>query len=188
VINHILDIPVPVIEKVVRAVMVYFFLILMLRLFGKRELAQLNPFDFIVLLTLSNTVQNAIIGEDNSVTGGIIGALSLLLVNYVVVRVMFRYPRLDRLFGGSPTVLIEDGQPNTVALTEELLTVRELRLAANRQGIDDIREISRGELEPNGAFSFERHHLSRADRQRAELAVKIDSLSQRIDRILQHKQ
>ena len=187
-INHILDIPIPILEKVVRAVLVYFCLILMLRLFGKRELAQLNPFDLIVLLTLSNTVQNAIIGEDSSVSGGILGALSLLLANYTMVRVMFRYPRLDRLFGGSPTVLIEDGKPDAAALTEELLTVRELRLAANRQGIDDIREISRGELEPNGAFSFERHHLSRADHQRAELSAKIDALTQRIDRILQHKQ
>ena len=186
-ITHIFDIPVPILEKIVRAVLVYFFLILMLRLFGKRELAQLNPFDLIVLLTLSNTVQNAIIGEDNSVTGGILGALSLLFANYVVVRVMFHYPQLDRLLGGSPTVLIEDGKPDAAALADELLTVRELRLAANRQCIDDIREISRGELEPNGAFSFERHHLSHADRQRADLAAKIDELSQRIDRLLQHK-
>lgn len=187
-ISHILDIPIPILEKIVRAVLVYFLLILMLRLFGKRELAQLNPFDLIVLLTLSNTLQNAIIGEDNSVTGGVLGAVSLLLANYVVVRIMFRYPRLDKLFGGSPAVLIEDGTPNTAALAEELMTVRELRLAANRQGIDDLREISRGELEPNGTFSFERHHLSRADHQRAELAHKIDALSQRIDRLLQHKQ
>jgi hypothetical protein len=74
VISHILDIPIPIAEKIVRAVVVYVFLILILRLFGKRELAQLNPFDLIVLLMLSNTVQNAIIGEDNSITGGIIGA------------------------------------------------------------------------------------------------------------------
>src|SRR5437588_4146380 len=73
---------VPVAEKLLRPVIVYFFLIAGLRLAGKRELAQLNPFDLIVLLTLSNTVQNAIIGEDNSVTGGVIGAAALLLVNH----------------------------------------------------------------------------------------------------------
>jgi uncharacterized membrane protein YcaP (DUF421 family) len=188
VISHILDLPLPILEKIVRAVVVYVFLILMLRLFGKRELAQLNPFDLIVLLLLSNTVQNAIIGEDNSVVGGIIGATALLLANYVTVRIMFHYPSLDKLFGGSPTTLIENGQPDAAALEQEMLTVRELRLAANRQGIDDLREIRRGELEPNGAFSFQKHHVSRADQQRAELSAKIDELSHRIDQLLQRKQ
>ena len=76
----------PIIEKILRMVIVYAFMIIGLRLAGKRELAQLNPFDLVVLLTLSNTLQNAIIGNDNSVTGGIIGAAALLLINYLVVR------------------------------------------------------------------------------------------------------
>lgn len=184
-ISHILDIPIPIYEKIVRAILVYFFLILMLRLFGKRELAQLNPFDLIVLLTLSNTVQNAIIGEDNSVTGGIIGATSLLFANFVVVRLLFRYPRLDKLLGGSPTKLIEDGKPIADALRRELLTMRELRVAANRQGIDDLREIECGELEPNGTFSFEKHQMSREEQQRADVAAKIDALTLRVDKLLQ---
>lgn len=187
-ISHILDIPVPILEKIVRAVVVYFFLILMLRLFGKRELAQLNPFDLIVLLMLSNTVQNAIIGEDNSVTGGILGAATLLFANFVVVRIMFYYPRLDKLFGGSPTVLIEDGKPIASAMRRELLTLRELRLAANRQGVDDLREVRRGELEPNGTFSFEKSHVSRAEQQRADLAARVDRLCERIDLLLQRNQ
>ncbi len=187
-ISHILDIPIPILEKIVRAVMVYIFLILMLRLFGKRELAQLNPFDLIVLLMLSNTVQNAIIGEDNSVTGGFIGATALLLANFAVVRILFYIPRLERLLGGSPALLIEDGKPNQMALRQELLTIRELRLAANRQGIDDLREVRRGELEPNGTFSFEKHHTSRAEQQRSDLADKIDALSLRVDQLLQRIQ
>ncbi|MEP7189558.1 MAG: hypothetical protein ABI901_10250 [Roseiflexaceae bacterium] len=80
----------PVLEKVLRSCLIYIFLVVGLRLFGKRELAQTNTFDFIVLLTLSNTVQNAIIGDDNSITGGVIGAISLLIVNYIVVRFLFR--------------------------------------------------------------------------------------------------
>src|ERR1043165_9007925 len=76
----------PVLEKVLRSGLVYLFMVVGLRLFGKRELAQTNTFDLIVLLTLSNTLQNAIIGEDNSVTGGVIGAISLLVLNYMVVR------------------------------------------------------------------------------------------------------
>src|ERR1051325_10914990 len=91
-------------EKMLRPLIVYFFLIIVLRLAGKRELAQLNPFDLVVLLTLSNTVQNAIIGEDNSVTGGIIGAITLLFVNYLVVRLLYGHDRLDQLIEGEPDV------------------------------------------------------------------------------------
>src|SRR5438105_1304376 len=87
----------PVAEKVLRPVIIYLFLVIGLRFAGKRELAQLNPFDFVVLMTLSNTVQNGIIGDDNSVTGAIIGAGSLLVVNYVVVRVLFGHEQLERL-------------------------------------------------------------------------------------------
>src|SRR5471030_908354 len=89
-------------EKIVRPILVYIFLIVGLRLAGKRELAQLNPFDLVVLLTLSNAVQNAIIGEDNSVTGGVIGASTLLLVNYAVVRFLYGHEKIDRIVTGSP--------------------------------------------------------------------------------------
>src|SRR5512136_1981201 len=90
----------PIAEKILRPIAVYAFLVVGLRLAGKHQLAQLNPFDLVVLLTLSNTVQNAIIGNDNSVTGGILGGATLLLVNYVVVRFLFSHERLDRLVEG----------------------------------------------------------------------------------------
>src|SRR5947199_3883801 len=99
----------PVAEKILRPIVVYVFLIAGLRLAGKRELAQLNPFDLVVLLTLSNTVQNAIIGDDVSVTGGIIGGATLLAVNYIVVRFLYTHERLDRLVEGECDVLIEGG-------------------------------------------------------------------------------
>src|SRR5213594_3575299 len=92
----------PVLEKILRPVLVYGFLVVGLRLAGKRELAQLNPFDLVVLLTLSNTVQNAIIGDDNSVTGGVIGAATLLLVNYAVVRFLYGHQAIERLVEGDP--------------------------------------------------------------------------------------
>src|SRR6476469_262306 len=88
---------VPLLEKILRPIVSYLFLILSLRLAGKRELAQLNPFDLIVLLTISNTVQNAIIGDDNSVTGGLIGAATLLVVNHVVVRYLYGHESLEKL-------------------------------------------------------------------------------------------
>src|SRR5262245_6526589 len=100
-------------EKMLRPILVYFFLIVSLRLAGKRELAQLNPFDLVVLLTLSNTVQNAIIGNDNSVTGGIVGATTLLVVNYVVVRFLYNHRALDQLVEGKADILIEDGKVRT---------------------------------------------------------------------------
>src|ERR1700740_960546 len=92
----------PVLEKILRPIIVYVFLIVGLRLAGKRELAQLNPFDLVVLLTLSNTVQNAIIGDDNSVSGGLIGAATLLLVNYVLVRFISRHEKIERFIEGDP--------------------------------------------------------------------------------------
>src|SRR6266705_3307255 len=96
-IHNMFSLSLPVAEKVLRPVVVYVFLIVGLRLAGKRELAQLNPFDLVVLLTLSNTVQNAIIGEDNSVTGGVIGASTLLAINYGVVRLLYTHERVERM-------------------------------------------------------------------------------------------
>src|SRR5471030_2673981 len=109
----------PLAEKILRPILVYAFLIIGLRLAGKRELAQLNPFDLVVLLTLSNTVQNAIIGDDNSVTGGILGATSLLVINYLVVRFLYAHEKLDQLVEGSPDVLIENGKINYERLKKE---------------------------------------------------------------------
>ena len=102
--------PLPFLEKLLRPVIVYLVLIVLLRVFGKRELAQLNPFDLVVLLSLSNTVQNAIIGEDNSVTGGIIGAFGLLAANWVVVRALYSAPKLNRMLEGRATTLVRDGR------------------------------------------------------------------------------
>src|ERR1700704_5196839 len=124
----------PIAEKIVRPVVVYVFLIVGLRLAGKRELAQLNPFDLVVLLTLSNTVQNAIIGEDNTVTGGLIGAMTLLGVNYVLVRFVSRHESIERFVEGDPDVLIENGGVKIDCLQKEAITVSELLAAAHKQG------------------------------------------------------
>src|SRR5258706_6432121 len=110
----------PIAEKILRPIVVYVFLVVGLRLAGKRELAQLNPFDLIVLLTLSNTVQNAIIGEDNSVTGGLIGAATLLLLNHFVVKYLYDHQKLEHLIEGDPDVLIEQGRIRMRGLTMTL--------------------------------------------------------------------
>ncbi len=124
------------------------------RLAGKRELAQLNPFDLVVLLTLSNTVQNAIIGDDNSVTGGILGATTLLAVNYFVVRFLYGHERLERLVEGEADVLIEGGQIRFDRLRKELVTLPELESAAHKQGFASLDEVDRAVLEPGGTLAF----------------------------------
>src|SRR5881396_436108 len=113
---------VPVLEKILRPILVYLFLIAGFRLAGKREQAQLNPFDLVVLLTISNTVQNAIIGDDNSLLGGLIGATALLLINYFTVRFMFHHPRLERLVEGESTVLIKHGKVLKDTCRKELIS------------------------------------------------------------------
>jgi uncharacterized membrane protein YcaP (DUF421 family) len=145
---------VPVAEKILRPVLVYTFLIVALRLAGKRELAQLNPFDLVVLLTLSNTVQNAIIGNDNSLSGGLIGATTLLLVNYVLVRFVSRHESLERFVEGEPDVLIENGRIKHECLRREAITEFELLGAAHKQGFASLDEIDRAVLEPSGSICF----------------------------------
>src|SRR5262245_13401712 len=128
----------PIVEKVLRPVIVYVFLVIGLRLAGKRELAQLNPFDLVVLLTLSNTVQNAIIGDDNSVTGGLIAAGTLLAINYWVIRFLYGHERLERLIEGDLDVLIDDGAVKMERLKKELITLPELESAAHKQGFASL--------------------------------------------------
>src|SRR6059036_1632437 len=117
---------VSILEKIIRPILVYGFLIVGLRLAGKRELAQLNPFDLVVLLTLSNAVQNAIIGDDNSVTGGIIGGAILLVVNYAVVCFFYNHQRIEQLVEGQPDELIAHGEVQADHMRKELISVPEL--------------------------------------------------------------
>ena len=180
--SHLLAWPgLPLAEKVLRPVVVYAALVLLLRVFGKRELAQLNPFDLVVLLSLSNTVQNAIIGEDNSVAGGLVGAVSLLGVNYFVVRFMFRHRRLDQLLEGEPTTLIENGKVCEAALARELLTVGELQTVAHRQGFARLEEVQCCVLEPGGSFFIEGHTPPADERRHRELLARIEDLGRQLE-------
>ena len=180
VLESMFHLPLPVVEKINRPIVVYLVLVGLLRLFGKRELAQLNPFDLVVLLSLSNTVQNAIIGDDNSVTGGIIGAFSLLAINWIVVRILFRSPKLNRALEGRPAVLIRDGHVDQRALRQEALTREELAEVIHRQGFEHIHEVHRCELEPNGTFYVEARDPSIADKRHAELLERLEALSKEL--------
>ncbi|MDQ2931791.1 MAG: DUF421 domain-containing protein [Gemmatimonadota bacterium] len=150
----------PIVAKVVRTIIVYFFLLLGLRLAGKRELGQFNPFDLVVLLVLSNTLQNAIIGNDNSITGGVIGAALLLVLNYGIVRFLFLHPKIDKMAEGDNVVLVLHGELLEDALKRQLITKAELMSAARRQGIDSIGDIECARLEVGGALTFVLRHPS----------------------------
>jgi uncharacterized membrane protein YcaP (DUF421 family) len=170
----------PVIEKVLRPCLVYVFLVAGLRVFGKRELAQTNTFDLIVLLTLSNTVQNAIIGEDNSVTGGVIGACSLLVLNYLVVRFLFRRAKLDRLLEGAPVVLIQGGKVLHQNLNRELITLAELKAAAHKQGFRDLSDVAQAVLETGGSLAFIAKDPSPSQTHYEDLTRRLDAISLQI--------
>jgi uncharacterized membrane protein YcaP (DUF421 family) len=173
----------PVIEKILRPILVYVFLVIALRIFGKRELAQLNPFDLVVLLSLSNTVQNAIIGNDNSLSGGLLGALALLCMNYMVVRFLFRHRRLDQLLEGRPTTLIEQGKVCKQGLARELMTHAELATVLHRQGFDSLSEVERCVLEPGGTFYIQRKLPATDQLQHEELMRALNEIRARLDNV-----
>jgi uncharacterized membrane protein YcaP (DUF421 family) len=173
----------PLLEKILRPVFVYAFLVIGLRLSGKRELVQLNPFDLVVLLTLSNTVQNAIIGDDNSVTGGIIGATSLLVVNYLVVRFLYDHRKLDQLVEGRADVLILGGKVQTHRLKKELITMPQLEAAARKQGFASLSEVQECVLEPGGTLSFLEKKPAVEELRHQELVKRLERLTDEIIRL-----
>jgi uncharacterized membrane protein YcaP (DUF421 family) len=148
--HDIFHVGVPVAEKIIRPVLVYAFLVVALRLAGKRELAQLNSLDFVVLLAVANAVQNGIIGNDNSVSGGLLGAATLFLLNGVLAWLLFRHRALRRVIEGAPTILIRDGVLDRGALQHEELTEEELLDAVQTGGARDFADVELCKLEPNG--------------------------------------
>lgn len=174
---------IPIVEKIIRPIIVYVFLIIGLRLAGKRELAQLNPFDLVVLLTLSNTVQNAIIGSDNSLSGGIIGAIALLSVNYALVRFIHKFHKFEAIIQGKPTVLVDKGEIQWENMHKELICEDELLATIHRQGIENVDQVEKAVLESSGAVSVIVRHPTpeeAADKEIAERLTKIEALLQNL--------
>jgi uncharacterized membrane protein YcaP (DUF421 family) len=171
---------VPLLEKTIRTLVVYGAVLIGLRLAGKRELSQLNPFDLVVLLLLSNTVQNAIIGNDNSVIGGLFGAAVLLLTNHFLVRYLFKSGRLDAM-EGNPDVLVSSGKVMHDRLNEELITIAELEAAARRQGIKSIADIEECRLETGGALTFVERTPTPEDAKHGEVMQRLEAIERRLE-------
>jgi uncharacterized membrane protein YcaP (DUF421 family) len=147
------DSAVSIVEKVIRPVAIYVLLVVALHLFGRRMLAQLNPFDFVVLLMLSNTVQNAIIGNDTSLSGGIIGAGALLAANALAVRFYYRGPNIEhQLMEERDVYLIRDHRPQLEELRKLSINMGELTAKAHERGFDDVHEVETAVLYPNGTI------------------------------------
>ncbi|SOB79801.1 DUF421 domain-containing protein [Streptomyces sp. 1331.2] len=148
--HDLLVVQMPIVEKVLRTVAVYALIVLLFRLAGKRGLAGLNTFDMVVVFLLSNVVQNAVIGNDNSLLGGVIGAVTLVAVNSAVTRWLARDPRAARLLEGTATTVVEDGELDRAALRALALRPSELEHAIRMQNGDTVTDVARARLEPDG--------------------------------------
>ena len=142
-------------EFIVRGAIVYFFVLLLLRITGKRQVGQLAPFDLVLLLILSNAVQNAMNGGDNSVLAGIILASGLIAVNYAVGVATFKSKKLEALVEGRPEILIHNGKLFTDVLEREKLTHHELNAALRQAGCANVEEVHYAILENNGQISVQ---------------------------------
>jgi uncharacterized membrane protein YcaP (DUF421 family) len=150
---------IPVLEKIVRPLAVYIFLLVAFRLFGKRELGSISPFDLVIWLTISNVLQNAMIGADNSLTGGLVGATTMFVANWFFARLYFRFPKFEHLVQATPTVLVENGKILEQNLQSELLTIDDLRHALRKNQVDldeDLPYLRRVLLESDGAVTIVR--------------------------------
>jgi uncharacterized membrane protein YcaP (DUF421 family) len=174
---------VTVLEKLLRAVLIYIFLAVALRLAGKRELAQLNSLDFVVLLAVTNAVQNGIIGNDNTVTGGVIGASALFLLNGTIAVVLFRSTRLRRLVEGSPRVLVTMGVVDEEALRKERLTVDQLLAAVATQGAATIDDVAEATIEPNGTIVARTKEMDRDAMRLMDISRQLDELKAMVARL-----
>jgi len=152
VLHHLVHLGISPWEKAARTAGVYGALLVLLHLAGKRQLAQLNSFDLVVLLLLSNVVQNAVIGPDDSLLGGLLGAAILLFVNYVIVRAAFMSPRFGKVIQGGSTVVAENGKIDEQKLRHLALTREELVAGLRRQGLE-LEDTEKVTLEPEGTFN-----------------------------------
>ena len=181
--NDLFEMGVPVAEKLLRTVAVYGFILILLRVAGRRDLAQLSTFDLVVVLLLSNVVQNAVIGPDNSLTGGLLGAVVLIVVNEVWSRSVGRSAALVRAVEGSPVTLVSDGHYVQRALQRSGIRAADLDQSLHMQGADGVGEVAAATLNPRGSLvvelKYEDQNASRGDLD--ELRRHLDDALRRIE-------
>jgi uncharacterized membrane protein YcaP (DUF421 family) len=171
---------VPLIEKIIRPIAVYAFLVVIVRIAGRRQFAELTPLDLVIAMTLSNAVQSALIGDDNSITGGFIGGGVLVLVNYLALRVLFKHPRAEGVVEGQPVPLIEHGRPLTDNLKRELITMDDLLIACREQGAEQIEDVEKAILEADGHISVFVHQPTPEEEALAEIVQRLAAIEARL--------
>ncbi|MFL6109800.1 MAG: DUF421 domain-containing protein [Catenulispora sp.] len=177
-------------EKTLRTILVYAAIVLLLRLAGKRELAQLNTLDLAVVLLLSNVVQNAVIGDDNSLAGGVYGAAVLIFTNSLFVRVQvyltFRAPKVERLLEGTPSVLIRDGELQRRTLRRLALRPADVIASSLRQGARHLRDVHEMVLAPGGSMLVELKETEESADRSDVLAIRADlaRIQERLEELL----
>ena len=178
IVHHLFHVEISLVEKILRTVAVYGGIIVILRVSGKRNLAQLNTLDLVVLLLLSNIVQNAVIGSDNSLVGGLVGAAVLVAVNAFFVRAMRNSRTAVELLEGKPTSLVTNGHFNETQLGHLGLRDSDVLNAIRRQGANRIEEVADATLYPGGSIVVTLRHgaedASKSDV--ARLEAKLDAL------------
>jgi uncharacterized membrane protein YcaP (DUF421 family) len=152
--HAIFDMGISVGEKALRAALVYGFLLFALRVLGKRELAQQNTLDLLVILLVANAVQNGVIGNDNSVTGAAVGAAVLFGLHRLFSSLAYRYSWADKMLEGTPSYLILDGRPVEQMLRHEQISRPQLVAMAQRQGFDHLEDVDKAILETDGSVRF----------------------------------
>ena len=140
-------------EFIIRGLIVYVFLLILLRISGKRQVGQLAPFDLVLLLVLSNAVQNSMNGGDNSVIGGLISATTLVAINFGIGYATFRSKKLEAIIEGRPQVLIHDGKLYEDVMAKAQLTHHELQAALRQSGCNCVDDVHSAILENNGSIS-----------------------------------
>ena len=150
----------------IRSIAVYIFIVAAIRLFGKKEFAQLTITDLVFILLISNSVQNAMVGEDSSLQGGIISALALFALNYVVKKVTFLYPSIDKLLDGEPITLVYDGKLMLNGLKKSEISIDELMVAVREHGVETIAEVDLAVFEVDGSISILSENFKKTSKRR----------------------
>lgn len=183
--TQLFDLQVPLAEKVLRTVVIYGLIVVLVRLAGKRGLASMNVLDFVVLFLLAGVVENATIGNDTSVSGGIVSAVTLVVVNGAFSRLINAFPALQRILEGKPTTVIEHGEVVKTALRKLGMRTSELDHAVRSQNGDSIEEIEHGQLTPSGqivvSLKPEEQSATKAD------AAALEHRLQRIEELLSER-
>ena len=149
----------PYLKIILSCVSIYIFIIVAIRLFGKNELSQLSVIDLVFILLISNSVQNAMVGTDSSLGGGMVAATSLFVVNFIFKRIMYRFPKLNKLIQGEPLLLIYNGKINIKNVTKAKISTEEIMEAIREHGVAMVEQVDLAILEVDGNISVMSHEF-----------------------------